>query len=57
MMAFSPDRRSLLGGMAAAVGGWLTPIGQATAEGVPPQVAAWTREQAARPVEPVTADI
>ena len=51
-MAFSPDRRSLLGGLAAAAGGWLTPINQATAEGVPLQVPAWTREQGSAVASP-----
>lgn len=45
-MSFSPDRRSLLGGMAAAGGLFATTAGSAAQEG-PLQVPVWTRQQGA----------
>jgi sulfane dehydrogenase subunit SoxC len=44
-MSLRPNRRSLLGGLAAATGGWLASGSRATAEGPPLQVPAWTRQQ------------
>jgi len=44
-MSFHPNRRSLLGGLAAATGGWLASTNQSAAEDAPLQVPTWTREQ------------
>ncbi|MDU6731646.1 MAG: sulfite dehydrogenase, partial [Bradyrhizobium sp.] len=41
-MVFSPDRRSLLGGLAAAAGGWIGTAGAAEGR---LQVPVWTRQQ------------
>lgn len=43
-MAFHPDRRSLLGGIAAAAGGWIGTTAASAADG-PLQVPVWTRQQ------------